>query len=74
VGLLDVARRIFQAPVHQGLVQGVSGPANVLENPEFVAAIGLLRYGAMRARQRARPNILGKLKSLASFGSRSFLF
>ena len=72
--IVEVAKRIFQSPVHQGLVQGVSGPANVLENPEFVAAIGLLRYGAMRARQRTRPNLLGKLRSLASLGSiRSFL-
>ena len=73
-GILDVARRIFQCPVHQGLVQGVSGPANVLENPEFVTAIGLLRYGAMRSRQRAQPNLLGKLRSLASLSTfRSFL-
>ena len=69
-GIEELAHRIFQLPVHRGLVQSVSGPATVLENPEFATPIGLVRYGAMRARQRPRPRLFSRLTSLAGLTSR----
>ena len=69
-GIEQLAHRIFQLPVHRGLVQGVSGPANVLENPEFATPIGLIRYGAMRSRQRHRPHLLSRLTGLAGLSPR----
>lgn len=69
-GIEDLVHRIFQLPVHRGLVQNVSGPANVLENPEFATAIGLVRYAAMRSKQRPKPRFLSRLTSLASLTSR----
>lgn len=53
-GLDALVRRIFQLPVARGHVLNVSGPTDVLENPEFATAIGLVRYGAMRAERQPR--------------------
>jgi len=64
-GLDALARRIFQLPVAYGHVQNVSGPMDVLENPEFATAIGLVRYGAMRSRQQPRRWSFPLLSSLA---------
>ncbi len=69
-GIEELVHRIFQLPVHRGIVQNVSGPANVLENPEFATAIGLVRYGSMRTRQRPKPHFLTRLTGLASFSTR----
>lgn len=52
--LETLAEEVFQLPVGRGHVQNASGPADVLANPEFATAIGLVRYGAMRAQQRPR--------------------
>lgn len=49
-----LVRKVFQLPVSRGHIQNVSGPMDVLEHPEFATAIGLVRYGAMRTRQRPR--------------------
>ena len=38
----------FKLPATVGRVQGVSGPVDLLGHPEFAAAIGLARFGAMR--------------------------
>lgn len=53
-GFETLVRRIFQLPVSRGHIQHVSGPTDVLENPEFATAIGLVRYGAMRSTQQPR--------------------
>jgi cell division protein FtsA len=44
----NLARQVFRAPVSLGKVRNVSGPADVLNNPEFAAPVGLVRYAAMR--------------------------
>ena len=46
--------RIFRMDVVKAHTHAVSGPADVLANPEFATAIGLVRYGAMRLQTRAR--------------------
>jgi len=53
-GLDALVRRVFQLPVTRGHIVNVSGPTEVLENPEFATAIGLVRYGAMRARRQTK--------------------
>ena len=53
-GLDALVRRMFQLPVSRGQIRNVSGPTAVLENPEFSTAIGLVRYGAMRALRQPR--------------------
>lgn len=69
-GIEELAHRIFQLPIHRGWVQHVSGPANVLENPEFATAVGLIRYAAMRSRQRPRPGLFSGWTRLAGWGGR----
>jgi cell division protein FtsA len=49
-----LAEEIFQLPVGRAHVQNVSGPADVLANPEFATAIGLVRYGSMREQRKPR--------------------
>jgi cell division protein FtsA len=65
-GIETLAQRIFQLPVSRAHVQNVSGPADVLENPEFATATGLVRYGAMRSKQRPRRWTFPRLGSLAA--------
>lgn len=53
-GITTLAQRIFQLPVHLGRCQDISGPGTDLEQPEYASVFGLLRYGALRMRQRPR--------------------
>ncbi len=53
-GIEQLAHEIFQLPIGRAHVQNISGPADVLANPEFATAIGLVRYGSMRERRRPR--------------------
>lgn len=63
-----LAEEIFQLPIGRAHVQNVSGPADVLGNPEFATAIGLVRYGAMREQRKPkrRWDIASTLSSLLS--------
>jgi cell division protein FtsA len=66
-GIEELAGQIFQLPIGRAHVQNISGPADVLANPEFATAIGLVRYGAMRERRAPRRRSLtSKLTSLLS--------
>ncbi len=49
-----LAAELFRLPIGRAHVQNVSGPADVLANPEFATAIGLVRYGAMREQRRPK--------------------
>ncbi len=53
-GIETLVDRVFQLPVGRAHTHNVSGPADVLANPEFATAIGLVRYGAMRLQNRSR--------------------
>ncbi|MBU1558394.1 MAG: cell division protein FtsA, partial [Gammaproteobacteria bacterium] len=44
-GAIDLAERIFQAPVRLGMPENVSGLIDVVRNPKFSTCIGLLLYG-----------------------------
>lgn len=49
-GAVDLAEEIFHMPVRIGVPQGVSGLADMVRNPIYSTAVGLLLYGA-RAEQ-----------------------
>ena len=53
-GIEALVDQVFQLPVGLAHTHAVSGPADVLSNPEFATAIGLVRYGSMRLQRRAR--------------------
>ncbi len=63
-----LAEDIFQLPIARAHVQNISGPADVLGNPEFATAIGLVRYGSMREQRqpKRRWDIASKFTSLIS--------
>ncbi len=44
-GVIELAREIFKVPIRIGFPQGVSGMNEVIANPVYATAIGLLLYG-----------------------------
>ena len=58
-----LAMKVFDLPCRIGLPRDVSGLSRITENPEYAAAVGMLRYGLRTIRHR-RPGVLGKIKSL----------
>ncbi len=44
-GLVDLAEEIFHMPVRLGMPQGVTGLTDVVRNPVYSTAVGLLLYG-----------------------------
>jgi len=53
-GIVTLAQRVFQLPVYLGRTQDFSGSSADLEQPEYSCVLGLLRYGALRLRQKPR--------------------
>ncbi len=51
-GILKLAERIFQLPAHLGAANSVSGLKSALDQPEFAAAIGLVKYGSFQQKRR----------------------
>ena len=45
MGLMDLAEEIFHMPVRMGLPQHVTGLTDVVQNPIYSTAVGLLLYG-----------------------------
>ncbi len=45
-GVVELAEEIFHMPVSIGKPQGVSGLADIVKNPIYSTAVGLLQYGA----------------------------
>lgn len=44
-GAVELAERIFKAPVRRGSPQGVTGLTEVIDNPIYATGVGLLLYG-----------------------------
>ncbi len=57
-GAVDLAEEIFHMPVRLAKPQGVSGLTDVIANPIYATAVGLLMYGAKQSRQSAEVNIV----------------
>ena len=43
-GIRDLAKSVFEIPVHLTRAKSVSGPTSTFENPMFSTAIGLVKY------------------------------
>ena len=64
-GIREVAEQVFDMPVRIGVPQGLGGLADVVQNPMYSTAAGLLlhaqRHGATNAITPKSPNILVRL-------------
>ena len=64
-GILPLAENVFQMNVTAGHAHAVSGLTTALDQPEFAAAIGLVKYGSLRNRSRgARPTLVSGIKGV----------
>jgi cell division protein FtsA len=64
-GLVQLAENVFQMNVTPGHASAISGLTTALDQPEFAAAIGLVKYGSLKNRRRAaRPTIMGGIKGV----------
>ncbi len=51
--------------VAPGHATAISGLTTALDQPEFAAAIGLVKYGSLKNRRRAaRPTLMGGIKGV----------
>ena len=64
-GIREVAEQVFDMPVRIGVPQGLGGLADVVQNPMYSTAAGLLlhaqRHGATNAIAPKSPNIFARL-------------
>jgi cell division protein FtsA len=59
----SLAERVLQMPVCVGKTNSISGLKSALDQPEFAAAIGLVKFGSFKSRKReARPSWTQGLK------------
>ena len=61
---IQLAETIFQAPVALGHTGSLSGLKSALDQPEFLTAIGLVKYGSMRSPKPAPAGFLPNLKTM----------
>ena len=69
-GVVELAEEIFHMPVSIGRPHGVSGLADIVRNPIYSTAVGLLQYGAKQQNDGLRlpsnagmETVLGRVKS-----------
>ena len=55
-GMVKLAENIFQMNVSAGHACSVSGLTAALDQPEFAAGIGLVKFGSLKNRRRERPS------------------
>jgi cell division protein FtsA len=64
-GMVKLAENIFQMNVTAGHSGAISGLTAALDQPEFATAIGLVKFGSLKNRQRTdRPFLKGLLGRL----------
>ena len=62
--IAKLAEPVFQMPVSLGQTNSISGLKSALDQPEFVTAIGLAKFGSLKARKReGKPSIAQGIKS-----------
>ncbi len=70
-GIARLAEQIFQVPVSVGKTNSISGLKSALDQPEFAAAIGLVKFGSFQQRKRnAKGSLTDGLKSITQFFKR----
>lgn len=52
-GIVDMATDIFGLPVRRGYPRNIGGLVDIVHNPQYATAVGLVLYGAQRAKGRA---------------------
>lgn len=57
-GIQKLAERFFQMPASLGKTNSISGLKSALDQPEFATAIGLVKFGSMQQKKRARNGFL----------------
>jgi cell division protein FtsA len=63
--LAQMAEDVFEMPVTVGKTNSVSGLKSALDQPEFAAAIGLVKFGSFKTRRReAKPKLARGIKNL----------
>jgi cell division protein FtsA len=63
--IAKLAELILQMPVSLGQTNSVSGLKSALDQPEFVTAIGLAKFGSFKARKRdGRPSLARGIKGI----------
>jgi cell division protein FtsA len=53
-GIVPLAENVFQMNVVPGQATAISGLTSALDQPEFATAIGLVKYGSLKQRQRVK--------------------
>ncbi len=65
--IAKLAERVLQLPVCIGKTNSVSGLKSALDQPEFAAAIGLVKFGSFKSRKReGRPTLTQEIKGALS--------
>jgi len=63
--IAKLAEPILQMPVSFGQTNSISGLKSALDQPEFVTAIGLARFGSLKTRKReGRPSLTKGIKDM----------
>ena len=64
-GIVTLAENTFQMNVAPGHASAISGLTTALDQPEFAAAIGLVKFGSLKNRKRgARPSLVSGIKGV----------
>ena len=58
--IAKLAERVFQMPVSLGQTNSISGLKSALDQPEFAAAIGLVKFGSFKTRKRGGKSSLAQ--------------
>jgi cell division protein FtsA len=56
--IAKLAEHVLQMPVSLGKTNSISGLKSALDQPEFAAAIGLVKFGSFQQRKRAAKSSL----------------
>ena len=60
-----LAEQVLQMPVSLGQTNSVSGLKSALDQPEFVTAIGLVKFGSFKTRNReGKPSLAQGIKGV----------
>jgi cell division protein FtsA len=59
-----LAEQVLQMPVAQGQTQSISGLKSALDQPEFVTAIGLAKFGSFKNRKRESRSLVSEIRGM----------
>ena len=67
-GIVTLAENVFQMNVTAAHACAINGLTTALDQPEFTAAIGLVKYGSLKSRQRGARPFFSAAKIKKAFG------